>query len=104
MKFMLMLKNGATAPEYDEHVRLNRQVSSGLSDLLGSKKVECAYFVFPDRGMCILDVESHEELLGIIRNWPFYRYTTFEVYPLADARYAVESSYGSLMGAQPERG
>ena len=97
MKFMLLLKDGTSAPQHDEHVQLNRKVSGWLGELLANKKVECAYYMIPGKGMCIVDVDSHEDLVNFMRSWPFYKYTTWEIHPLADARFAVENYYSRLL-------
>lgn len=102
MKYMITLRDGSSAPGHDEHAILNRRVSGWLSELKHNKKVECIYYIFPGNGMCIIDVDSHEELLGFIRSWPFYKYTKFEVHPLADARYAVDNYYNRMLAPDAE--
>lgn len=92
MKFMLILNDGPTGSGPDEHARLQKRVSGWLSELKNNTQVERAYFMIPGRGMCIVDVATHEALLDLMRAWPFYKYTRWEVYPLADAKYAVDAT------------
>lgn len=97
MKFLVIGSNKTGGPQPDDPVELNREVARWIGEQLSSKAFDCAYYVVPDRGVAIVNADSHEDLLALLRAWPAYPYMNFEVSPLADLRFGVDNNYERLL-------
>ena len=98
MKYLVMAANKTRGSEPGDAVELNRAVSRWVRGKLETKVFDCAYYVLPDRGMAIVNSDSHEGLLALLRGWPAYDHMTFEVYPLADVQFGIDNNYERLTG------
>lgn len=105
MKFLILVKNRTQGPHPADPIALNRSVSEWVKQRIMDGSIDCAYYVIPEMGMCILNADSHEALLGSLRAWPAFSFVEFQVYPLADITFGIDNNHERLqavLAQQPE--
>jgi len=93
MKFLVMVKELPGGPAPEDAMELNRRVAAWVSAQLEAGIVEVAYYMLPKSGMCIINTASHEQLLSLLRQWPAYEFSEFDVRPLAELRHGIDDNY-----------
>ncbi|MCY1078993.1 hypothetical protein [Archangium lansingense] len=103
MKFLIFAKDRQSGPQPPDPVALNRAVRDWVGARLADGTMDCAYYVLPKMGMCILNADSHEALLTRLREWPSFPYQEFEVHMLADVRHGIDNNFERLKkAAEPQ--
>ncbi|HTN92019.1 MAG TPA: hypothetical protein VL242_50465 [Sorangium sp.] len=95
MKFLVFLNEKASRPETD-WAALNRSIREHVSRMLEDGTLDCAHYVLPNRGVCIMNASSHEVLLSQLRSWPAYSHHSFEIYPLCNIFQAIDDNFGRV--------
>lgn len=98
MKFLLVIKERANRPHEPEPGKFNRVIRDHVSRLLEDGTLDCAYYVLPRGGMGIVNAESHEALLRVIKAWPGEYQHDFEVHALCDLFQAIDDNYAARGG------
>jgi hypothetical protein len=101
MKFLILVKDRRGVQGPADPMELNRRVRDWVAQRLKDGTFECAYYVLPDRGLCIVNAASNEELLAQIRAWPAFPFSEFEVHPLADVAFGIDNNYERLEKSTP---
>ena len=96
MKFLVIVREIYHGPVPDQAMELNRRIREWVQQQVAARVIESAYYMLPKAGMCVLDVESNEHLLSVLRQWPAYDYSGFEVHPLADLAHGIDDNYRRL--------
>jgi hypothetical protein len=104
MKFLVLVKERAQRPEVAEPAAFNRVVREHVSRLLGNGTLDCAYYLLPRGGACIINASSHEALLHELRSWPGASQHEFELHPLCDILEAIDDNYARARAGAPTRG
>lgn len=101
MKFLLFVKDKTTPPFPPDPAALNRAVREWVGARLADRTLDCVYYMLPKGGMCIANADSHEALLGLLRAWPSFAYSEFEIFPLADVMKAIDNNWDRLKSSPP---
>ena len=96
MKFLLIIRERPMGPPPEDPMKLNREVRAWVSQNIEEGVLECAYYMLPKAGMCIVNAPSHESLLSLMRRWPAYLYSTFEVHVLANLSHGIDDNYDRM--------
>ena len=87
MKFLLITKSriGHNASKPAEPQAVFKAAQSWNSAKLEDGTIDCVYgFVDGRGGVSVVNAESHEKLLGLIRSSPMYHFMDYEIRPLCD--------------------
>jgi len=101
MKFLVLVKDRPGAPPPADPIELNRRVRTWVTQQLQKRTFDCAYYVIPHSGLCIVNASSHEDLLGQLRAWPAFSTTEFEVHPLADVAFGIDNNHQRMSSNAP---
>ncbi|GMT96584.1 hypothetical protein KH5H1_07030 [Corallococcus caeni] len=102
MKYLVYVKDRPSGVQPPDPVALNRSVRAWVEARLMDRTMDCAYYVLPKMGLCIINADSHEALLSLLRAWPSFAYQEFEIHMLADVRHGIDDNFERLQrtGAQ----
>lgn len=101
MKFMLMIRERPLAVPVENPLELNRACRQWFGEQMERRAIDCAYYIAPRAGMCIMNADSHEELLARMRSFPAFGSSEIELFVLVDA---VEGIDGNHRRIQAELG
>lgn len=101
MKYLIFVKDRPAGPQPADPMALNRAVRDWVGARLADATFDCAYYVLPKMGMCIANADSHEALLSLLRAWPSFAYSEFEIHPLASVMHGIDDNYERQLRAQP---
>jgi hypothetical protein len=108
MKFLLLLKENPHRPHEADPGALNRAIRDHVAKLFANKTLDCAYYLLPKGGMCIINASSHEALLRELRSWPGSSQHDFEIHLLSDILQAIDENYPGAgkpaTAAEPTKG
>jgi hypothetical protein len=96
MKYLILITDKRSPPFPQDPAALNRAVREWVGARLVDKTFDCVYYTLPQGGMCIANADSHEALLALLRAWPSFAYSEFELVPLADAARAMDNNFERL--------
>ena len=96
MKYLLIVREIYYGPIPPQAIELNRRISEWMHEQRERRVIESAYYMLPKAGVCIVNVESHEQLLTLLRQWPAYDYSSFEVHALADLQHGIDDNFRRL--------
>lgn len=96
MKYLIYVKDRATGPAPQDPIALNRAVRDWVGARLQDGTMDCAYYVLPKMGLCIVNADSHESLLTLLRAWPSFAFQEFEIHMLADVRHGIDNNFDRL--------
>jgi hypothetical protein len=99
MKYLILVTDKRTPPFPQDPAALNRAVREWVGARLADKTFDCVYYMLPQGGMCIANADSHETLLVLLRAWPSFAYSEFEIVPLVDAAKAMDNNFERLASA-----
>ena len=97
---MLIVKDRPNGPFPPDPLALNRAVRDFVAARLADGTMDCAYYLLPRGGMSIINADSHEALLGLLRTWPGFGYQEFEIQLLSDIRLAIDNNWERLQNEQ----
>jgi hypothetical protein len=93
MKFLLLVNEKAQRPHEANPTGLNRTIREHVSRLLEDGTLDCAYYLLPHGGACIINASSHEALLYQIRSWPASSQHDFQIHVLCDIFQAIDDNF-----------
>ncbi|NVI97855.1 hypothetical protein HV824_06935 [Myxococcus sp. AM009] len=99
MKYLVYVKDRTSGPQPQDPIALNRAVRDWVGARLQDGTFDCAYYVLPKMGLCILNADSHESLLSLLRAWPSFAFQEFEIHMLADVRHGIDNNFERLQKA-----
>lgn len=102
MKYLLIVTDRPNGPFPPDPLALNRAVQEFVSARLADGTMDCAYYLLPRGGMSIINADSHEALLALLRAWPGFGYQEFEVHMLGDIRQAIANNRERLHKEQAQ--
>lgn len=96
MKYLIYVKDRTSGPVPPDPIALNRAVRDWVEARMKDGTIDCAYYVLPKMGLCIVNADSHESLLSLLRAWPSFAYQEFEIHMLADVRHGIDNNHERL--------
>lgn len=98
MKFMLMIRERLMGgPAVDDPIALNRACKEWFVAHLERRVIDCAYYIAPRAGMCIMNADSHEQLLAQMRSFPAFANSDIELHVLVDATEGIDGNHRRLL-------
>jgi hypothetical protein len=101
MKFMLMIRERPHSIVEDP-IALNRACKQWFVEHLEKRVIDCAYYIAPRAGMCIMNASSHEQLLADMRSFPAFGFSEIELFVLVDAAAGIDGNHVRLQ-QQPSK-
>lgn len=92
MKFLIIARDRPNGPYPPDPIALNRAVRDWVGARLADGTFDCAYYMLPRAGLCIVNADSHESLLALLRAWPSFGYQEFELHALANASSGIDNN------------
>ncbi|NTX06851.1 MULTISPECIES: hypothetical protein [Myxococcus] len=102
MKYLIYVKDRTSGPVPPDPIALNRSVREWVGARLQDGTMDCAYYVLPKMGLCIINADSHETLLTLLRAWPSFAFQEFEIHMLADVRHGIDNNFERLTREGPK--
>lgn len=100
MKFLLMIRERQLAAPVADPVGLNRACRSWFGAQLESGVIDCAYYIAPRAGMCIMNASSHEALLEQMRSFPAFGSSDIDIHILVDAVAGIDGNQRRILREQ----
>lgn len=100
MKFLLMIRERQLVAPVADPVALNRACRSWFGVQLESGVIDCAYYIAPRAGMCIMNASSHEALLEQMRSFPAFGASEIEIHILVDAVAGIDGNQRRILHEQ----
>lgn len=88
MKFLVISKSriSSATPKPTNPEGLYRSAIAWTEKSLADKTLDCTYGFAAGRGGCsIVNADSHEELLRVLRSSPMFHFAEYEVHALCDS-------------------
>lgn len=103
MKYLIYVKDKTTGTPPQDPIALNRAVAVWVEARLKDGTMDCAYYVLPKMGLCIVNADSHESLLTLLREWPSFAFQEFEIHMLADVRHGIDNNFARLQREEAKK-
>jgi hypothetical protein len=100
MKFMLMIRERLCGGPVEDPITLNRACRQWFVEQKETCTIDCAYYIAPRAGMCIMNAESHEQLLMQMRSFPAFGSSDIELFVLVDAVEGIDGNHRRLQHEQ----
>lgn len=104
MKFLIVIASTTDPrmPHPPDPGKLYESVRAWVQARLEDGTLDCAYYMVHEKGMCIMNAGSHEDLMRQVRDWPAALYSDFTIYPLADFRSAMQDRIARFQQLQSQ--
>jgi hypothetical protein len=100
MKFMLMIRERTLVVPVEDPVALNRACKQWFVEHMEKRTIDCAYYIAPRAGMCIMNADNHEQLLTQMRSFPAFGSSEIELFVLVDATEGIDGNHRRLQHSQ----
>lgn len=84
MKYLVVAKPGTTPIPPQQGVQLLQAAKSWIQGAIADGSVECNYNFFGGGGFAVTNVDSHEQMLARLLEYPLYAFFTWEVKPILE--------------------